>query len=307
MRYSLCSRFRATLLGAVVGEMLVAHASRDFSTANTETNSDISSTAEDFAWELGTEVAHSLIQRRTIDVSEGSFFNLSNRSRTINPVKVIIASLPIALFYHENETQLQQNLRQFVAWQNDPEIVAGVLTIGYAIALSLREKLHPASLIPLVVRFVEVPQLQLTQQLVQVQNLLEHQASLAKAISVLGEQPSSAIALAFYCFLSSLEDFQLSVKRATSIGKRSPVISSITGALSGAYNGTSSIPVNWRLALSHADNKPLAGWGIPSEAEILRLCDSLVAVWSGAYNLIGTLDQPMPLAAIAAPRVIRPR
>ncbi|MUL35134.1 ADP-ribosylglycohydrolase family protein [Gloeocapsopsis dulcis] len=301
MRYSLCSRFRGTLLGAAVGGMLT-HTSRDFFTVNTEIDANISSsTTVDIPWErLGTAVAQSLIQKEIVDVGPGYPY-FSNTSRTINPIKVILASLPIALFYHDNETQLQSNLRQFVAWQHDPEIVAGILAVGYAIALSLQEKLQTASLIPLVVRFIEAPQLLLTQQLIQVKSLLEHQASLAKAVAVLGEQPSSAIALAFYCFLSSREDFQLSVKRAA-IWK--PHISSITGALSGAYNATYSIPVNWRLALSCSPHKPLAVWGMHSEAEMLRLCDSLVAVWSGAYNHTGTIDEPM---AIAAPHVIRPR
>lgn len=297
MRYSLCSRFRGTLLGAAVGGMLT-HVSR-FSLVNTEINSDVSSsTAEDFLWErLGTAAAQSLIQNEIVDVSAGySYF--SSQSRSINPVKAIIAALPIALFYHDNETQLKHNLQQFVSWQDDPEIVAGVLAVGYAIALSLKEKLQAASLIPLVIHFIEAPQSSLTQQLMQVKSLLEHQASLAKAVSVLG-QPSSAVALAFYCFLSSLEDFQLSVKRAVC----QPHVSSITGALSGAYNAAPSIPINWRLALSHSTRKPLAVWGMHSEAEMLQLCDSLVAVWSGAYNQTGTLDA----IAIAAPQVIRPR
>jgi hypothetical protein len=278
---------------------MVTHANQ-FSTINTHMDSEaFSSSADEFSCErLGILVAHSLIQKQKVDLGE-SHYHCLNSSRTINPVKVIISTLPIALFYHDNETQLQSNLRQFVAWQDDPEIVAGILAVGYAIALSLQEKLQIASFIPLVTRFIEAPQSLLTQQLKQVKSLLEHQASLAKAVSVLGH-PSSAIALAFYCFLSSLEDFQLSVKRAVICN---PQISSITGALSGAYNTPGSIPVNWRLALSHSAQKPLV-WGIYTEAEILQLCDSLVAVWSGAYNYTDTINEPM---AIAAPQVIRPR
>ncbi|AFZ31437.1 ADP-ribosylation/Crystallin J1 [Gloeocapsa sp. PCC 7428] len=287
MRYSLGSRFRGTLLGAAIGGMLTQATS----------SKDAQIKAADFTWErLATEVAQSLIR-------QGNLSYPANQSKTSHSVKVIIATLPIALFYHENETRLQAHLQQFVAWQNDPEIIAGVLAVGYAIASSLRE-MPPANLMGRVIQFIAAPQLQLTQQLVQVQSLLKHQASLAKAIAVLGEaQPTSAIALALYCYLSTPEDFSLSLRRAAHLSQRSPAISSIVGALSGVYNGTTSIPLPWRLALAR-DRQFLALWGMQSEAELLRLCDTLVAAWSGAYNT--TIDDSLP-TAIAAPQVIRPR
>ncbi|PPS44770.1 ADP-ribosylglycohydrolase family protein [Chroococcidiopsis sp. TS-821] len=290
MRYSLCSRFRGTLLGAAVGGML-AQTNNPASTKDTQPN------AADFTWErLATQVAQSLIE-------QGKLSYPANQIRTSHSVKVIIATLPIALFYHENEARLQAHLQQFVAWQNDPELVAGVLAVGYTIASSLRET-SIANLIGRIIQLVAAPQLQLTQQLIQIQSLLKQRASLAKAISVLGQEDlSSAIALSLFCYLSTPEDFSLSVKRATLVSQQSP-FSSIVGALSGAHNGSANIPLPWRLALSR-DRQLLGTWGVQSEAELLRLCDALVAAWSGAYNT--TIDDSIQIAAIAAPRVIRPR
>lgn len=296
MRYSLCSRFRGTLLGAAVGDVL----SQAIDISPVVPEFDKSSTVKDFSWEqVAVAVAQGLIEKQTVDLSKvNSYF--PEQAKIINPVKVTIAALPIALFYHDNETQLRSNLQQFLAWQQDPEIVAGVLAVGYAIALSLTEKLQAASLIPQILHFIADPQLLLHQQLMLVKSLLKHQVSIVKAVSVLGEQPSSAIALAFYSFLSSLEDFSVCVKRAATYNLS---ISSLTGALSGAYNTPCNIPVNWRLLLSCSARNPLAAWGVHNEAEILHLCDSLFAVWSGVYHVTSTAD----VMAIAAPQVIRLR
>lgn len=239
-------------------------------------------------------------------------FSASPEQDAMNLVstKAIIATLPLALFYHENEIKLRQNVQQLMAVWQDESIVTmdGALAIGYAIAMSLTEKLNADSLIPETIAFLG-SHTQLAQHLAQVQTLLKQGASLERATAELvrDAQPSTPIALAFYCFLSTLEDLRLSITRAVKTGYQPQFTSAITGALSGAYNSTAGIPSTWRIALSQPDAKPLAAWGMTTESEMLELSDSLVAVWSGVYDQATYTAALMPVAAIAAPRVIRLR
>ena len=99
------------------------------------------------------------------------------------------------------------------------------------------------------------------------------------------------MALAFYYFLSTVEDISLSVKRSI----QSPFASSeIVGALSGAYNSAANIPSSWQI-VADSQTSP--------KAEMLQLSEDLVAVWSGVYDSKAQLLS----TAVAAPRVIRSR
>jgi ADP-ribosylglycohydrolase len=216
----------------------------------------------------------------------------------------IVATLPIVLFSHEYKAKLRQNLEQVVSiWQDEPELRDGALAVGYAIAQCLREKLNRATLIPKTLAFLGDFQTPLVQQLEQVQILLEENAGLELAHAQLcrNAQPQSTpIALGFYCFLSTLEDFRLSIARAARSGYQPPITCAITGALSGAYNSTVGIPAGWRLSW----NQPK--WGITSDAQLFQLADNLLAVWSGVYDA-STAIQVQQMSAVAAPRVIQPR
>ena len=303
MRYSLSSRFRGTLLGAVVGEMLAGR--------NVDNYPQPLSAP---AWELiAASGAQSLIRLGRYDLADWQNMLLSVDAGIHNrfaagltvSIKAIIATIPISLFYHENQIKLRQNLQSFlVAVGQDNPVQDGALAVGYAIALALTEKLRKATLIPQVIAFIGF-ETQFTQQLVQVQALLEQGAGLERVrtcLSVDAGRPSTSIAFAFYCFLSTLEDLRLSVMRATQ-SDQAQNICAITGALSGAYNSTSGISTTLR-ALSGTYVKSLAAWGMKTEAEMLELSDSLVAVWSGVYEVTSP-DELTSVAAIAAPNVIR--
>ena len=315
MRYSLCSRFRGTLLGAAVGKMV-------WTTGVTEKsgkgeNKNTLSSGE----RIAVLSIQSLIRlgrfdledwRNTLSAADSILqpFETFSEQNAMNcrHLQAIIGTLPISLFYHENEIKLRQNLQLAVVdgWQDDTIIQDGALAVGYALAQSLTEKLNPASLIPQTIDFLG-SQTQLAQALAQVQTLLEHGAGIQLAVTHLGgdTQLSTPIALAFYCFLSTWEDLRLSVVRAAQKGYQSQLTSIITGALSGAYNSTPGIPVTLRMALSRFDAKHLLAWGIKTEAEVLELSDSLFAVWSGVYDRATNQNDLTSPTAIAAPGVIR--
>lgn len=321
MRYSLSSRFRGTLLGAAIGEISAAPkraAYPDATKPQTQVQLLDCGVAQHKlpvvvpGGRLAVLGAESLIRLGRFDLNDwrnacgkDSLLRMlvaSSEKNAINCLSTIIATLPIALFYHENEIKLRQNLQLVLPGEDKAVNRDGALAVGYAINQSLNEKLNAATLIPQIITFLGEPETQIAQHLSQVQTLLTQRASLARAVNDLSRDVSSTpIALAFYCFLSTLEDFRLSVMRAALTRYQPQITSAIAAALSGAYNSTSGIPLNWRLVSRDAN---LAAWG--TEAEILQISDSLIAVWSGVYSLAMHPDNTQ-VAAIAAPRVIRPR
>lgn len=296
MRYPLCNRFRATLIGAVIGQTVVLP-------SNSQDREDSELSEWGRLAVLGTQ---SLIRLGRFDLDD--WRNAFGEMIDCVSTKAIISTLPLALVYHENEIKLRQNLQLVAAgWQDNPVNRDSALAVGYAIAQALTEKLNVADLIPQTIAFLG-PQTELAQQLIQVQLLLEQRAGLERVQSLLGRQahPTTPIALAFYYFLSTLEDLRLSVMRAAQNVYQPQLTTAITGALSGAYNSTSGIPTSLRMKLTGADAKPLTAWGIKNEAEMLKLADSLFAVWSGVYDQTHSIELTR-VAAIAAPRVIRSR
>jgi ADP-ribosylglycohydrolase len=311
MRYSPISRFKGTLLGAFLGESLTSRGKIQF-----QSYPDLGRMAV-----LGVQ---SLIALGRLDLDDWierqQQESLHLAATDDISIKIIISTLPVALFFHENPIKLRQNLlRVLKIWEDDPVVRDGTLAVGYAIALALTEKLDPLTLIPQTISFLGETPTSIPRNLLRVQNLLEQGAGLSRAQAEFAreEQLSNTIAIAFYCFLSTLEDFRLAVLRATHNGNSqvqdasSQATGVITGALSGAYNGTGGIPVNWQVLLLQR-NSP--AWGLTSFSQMLELTDAFVAVWSGMYDL--TLNsrelteeeyEVAPLSVYAAPRVIRSR
>jgi ADP-ribosylglycohydrolase len=225
--------------------------------------------------------------------------------------ELAIATLPVMLFFHEEERKLQDKLQQVVATLNPQASQAGVLAVGYAIAQALKEKFTPFSLLPQTIGYLQASQLDVTlpaaststlplvEQLLQVQTLLEQGVGLERTlISLLPSEAAPtadlAIALAFYCCLSTPEDFQLAVLRAARTGYQLPITCALTGALSGAYNSTAGIPVDCRISLDPG-------------REILPLAAQLLATWSGVYQPTNFSSNASQVPTVAAPRVIRLR
>ncbi len=328
MRYSISSRFRGAILGITIGEWLERSNSQQYSPTGSDASlnrlqKQVPSTLEtqnlfeganDRILSLVISGTRSIIGRGRFDAEDWRV-RVLEQNRGLSALQAIGSIVPISLFYHENEIKLRQNLHLALAalGQDEPESQECALAVGYAIALSVQAKLNWFKLISQTIAFVG-SQTETGQKLATVKTLLEQNAGLERAINSLGisQQPSSQIALAFYCYLSTLEDFHLAIKRAVRISiPRSQLTSAITGALSGAYNGLASIPATLRMPLSSnstANSVSVSVTMMTTEVEMLRLSDALVAVWSGVYeqaNLPADLSQVV--SAIAAPYVMRGR
>lgn len=255
----------------------------------------------------------------------------------LHPCEAAVAALPIAMFFHENKAKLREKLMLVTdVWQNQSalEYQTGVLAVGYAIARSLKERLDPATAISQTITYL-VTDNALTEMLSQVQILLEQGADLERATthlcksaialqerweesektqtnSIVKLENFIPIAIAFYCFLSTPEDLRLSVFRAARCGIAAPLTCSLTGALSGAYNGATTIPVEWRSRHSAAVASRSAGegrepsiWLIGNDAKIEKLANNLFGVWTGIYSSDSQPELPLMLPVVAAPYVMR--
>jgi len=317
MRYSLLNRFRGALLGSLIGEFLGNRGCQgsvlgDFSfippnLGDAKPNQMLSDWSQ-----IATYGIEYLINCGRLDVEDWVLYSskmqpsLGLLKKAASSSEAAVAAIPIALFFHDDEIKLRQQLLACGAvWQQASEVCEDVLAIGYAIALALTQKLNCTTLIPQILAYLETSQTPLGQQLQQVQTLLEQGAGLDTTLNQLrrfgqrpGElstHPSSPIALALYCFLSTPEDFRLCVSRAARSSYQPQITTAIAGALAGVYNSHIGIPVSWRLAANR----------ISIGSERLQLAERLLAVWSGVYDI--SVTEPCQWVAVAAPRVIQPR
>ncbi|MGD1715871.1 ADP-ribosylglycohydrolase family protein [Dapis sp. BLCC M172] len=248
-------------------------------------------------------------------------FNYINNDDVLNPTasNAIITSLPVSLIYHEDEFKLQQKLQQWgKVWENDLEVNLGNLVVGYIISQILIEKLDPLTIIGKIIDYIGEKE-PLVGQLRQVEKLINQGANLDAAINHLsknlkslekqqlfceGQQKSLSsaffipISLALYCFLSTPENFGLAVLRSARSGWATQTCT-IVGTLSGAYNSSAGVPVEWRQKMG------VELLGMKDEMEIMNLAKSLWAVWSGVYDPNNVTQSIVP--AVAARNVIRPR
>jgi ADP-ribosylglycohydrolase len=213
--------------------------------------------------------------------------------------------LPLGLFFHDNLSALQ--CLDWEGLEAEPNIQDGVLAMAGAIAYILTPNLELDHLIPNLLPRLD-PETPLTDQLEQVQALLQQKASLEIAIRQLTQKVKvssserfdsqfeaenwTAFALGLYCFLTTPQDYSLTVLRAGQTNYQPEITASISGALCGAYQGLSGISAKWRLTLPE---KPLwlevdpkiENHSVKSqtcESELLQLTHDLFAVWSGVYR-----------------------
>ncbi|MGB7375954.1 MAG: ADP-ribosylglycohydrolase family protein [Rivularia sp. (in: cyanobacteria)] len=300
MRYSLTSRIRGTLIGGLLGQIL--------STTQSE---------EPFYCTAAVQGIKILIARGSFDVNEWNKFQSSAWNSQLPDdlmlLNSISAALPVAFFFHENHLKLRENLLLTIKSHN-PLIRDAVLTVCYLVAQSLNEKINPNTLASEITFFIGETTTDIPIKLQQVNNLIAENLGYSELQNCLGKENniSNIIAVAFYSFINTKEDFRLTCLQAIKSPYNSRVCGAIAGAISGAYNSMAGIPITWHLGL---DEAKLAQWGLTSFSQMVKLADALVAVWSGVYYVLpqsievkeDEQDLISPQEAIAAPYIIRLR
>ena len=302
MRYSLTNRIRGTFIGGMIGQTLGSVG-----------------LAESFYCSLAVEGMQSLIAQGGFDLEywDRLEFSLSNKeiAADLMLLNFIWATLPIALFFHENHSVLRKNLLLTIKNHNHPLLRDGILTVSYLIAQSLNDKTNIDTLVSEINSFIGETKTGIPKLLQQVNNIIIKNGGYSELQNCLDKEnnTSNIIAVVFYCFVTTKEDFRLTCLRAVEKQQHSRVCGAIAGIISGAYNSMTGIPVTWHLGL---DEAKLAQWGLTSFSQVVKLADAFVAVWSGAYDVLPQflefeeVDKSNfipPLEAIAAPYIIRLR
>ena len=341
MRYTLLNRFQGALLGAAIGEILGTHCGDRFihqATLDRTNSADRSVwlTVPDWGFQSAPvgmgqsgagwgslaikQLRHLLQPYSPIQLDSPPQLDLLPNSE---PSGLAIATLPIALFYHENPDLMQAQIRQALAhWQIGAEPAIGVLLVGYTLSLILREQFSPATLIDDFIRYVDLPQAPLIASL----NSLQLDLALPPATE-------SPVLLALAAFLKTPESYRLSLLQAAQAQVQPAVVCAIVGALSGAYNGKAGLPLDWYSALQRrcspafasatsasatsASAKVFSGaelpspllllWEVDSATQLLELACQLFTGWSGMYDPMQRVPLWAGSSVLAAPHVIRSR
>ena len=347
MRYTLLNRFQGALLGAAIGEILGANASDRLTPqarldrAN-RSDASIWLTVQDWGFQPVSSLDQSRVGWGSLAIRQLRHL-LQSDSLTqldlqldllpkLEPSGLAIATLPIALFYHENPDLMQAQLRQAMTqWQIEAEQAIDVLLVGYTLSLILREQFSPATLITDLIRYFDLPQIH---PLISPLNRLQLDVALPPATT-------SPVLLALAAFLKTPESYRLSMLQAAQAQVQPSVVCAIVGALSGAYNGKAGLPLDWYSALQRdrssvfepalpaASASPSADfsasasaklfpgaeltspllllWEVHSDIQLLELAYQLFARWSGIYNPLKGVPLSTGASVLAAPQVIRSR
>ncbi|MBW4421266.1 MAG: ADP-ribosylglycohydrolase family protein [Myxacorys californica WJT36-NPBG1] len=304
MQYGLLKRFQATLLGAAIGETVGQQISSTSRLATSASKQVCATKSNQSLIPVTRFYAESLITPQRVEQPSDPIFQMP-----LNTAEAAIALLPVFLFFHEDTRKLRQNVQEVLkVWQTEQPSLPYLLAIAHTIAQALLETLKAPTCIPEIVAVSGIeqgsmlglaPEAHVSKEtLQQVQTLLAQPIGLEDAVaSILAVQANSArpsdacVAIALYCFLSTIGDFRLSVLRAAQAAYEAPIVCSLTGAMSGAYNSMIGIPVEWRLSTGD------------TQQATLHLATQLLAQWSGVHDLKRATSTTLPL--VAAPHVIR--
>ncbi|MEM6613401.1 MAG: ADP-ribosylglycohydrolase family protein [Cyanobacteria bacterium P01_C01_bin.72] len=122
-------------------------------------------------------------------------------------------------------------------------------------------------------------------------------SSLREKLAAKNNLQATAIALSWYCFITTPQDFNLSIRRAALSGHNLAwLTTALTGTLSGAYNGMARISLTWRTRKEQQQNADLEN----------HLFQKLFQSWSGVYAIEGNYAaHNSKLEAIALPQLIQ--
>ncbi len=277
MEYSMLSRFQGGIIGSRIPFILAKEEleSRQFPWDQIciQTIQELISDNSNFP------TGDNLVQKPT--QKQGKLLKWKNQG-TIS--EIALATLPIAIFYHDNLELLRKNLENKAAIWCDSSLNFDELLIwGLAISLAMTEKIDGNKLISYlinIVKFINLVNLEentLIQQLEILQNLNKNNTPYHQVISRFSRNQNHSqtpMALALYNFTRNPDDFQLCVKTAIMGGYKPKLTAALTGAISGVYNSFNSLNIPWHLA---NQTQPIL-------LDASQLAKKLFWHWAGIYQ-----------------------
>ena len=162
-----------------------------------------------------------------------------------------IRAHPIGLFYNDNIEELKKAAySQAILTHNNPEAIGGSIATAYGVAQNINtnnsDKFNKEAYMKKVSKLVKEFSPTLSQELMRITYLPNTKESLGiiPKAGQKGYKSMGVVSSAFFCFINNPRDYLETISIACSTTGDSDSIAAIAGALSGAYNGTSVIPVN---------------------------------------------------------------
>ena len=133
------------------------------------------------------------------------------------------------------------------------ESMAAAMAVAFILAKILRQEFRPESILLETKLFIGPGRV--ANRLAHAHNLLKSQRSHEEAIAEIGigGLARESVVAAIYAFVAMPHDFGNSILLVTRSGGDTGAMASITGALSGAYNGADVVPSSWRTEVENAD------------------------------------------------------
>lgn len=154
---------------------------------------------------------------------------------------------PVALYSSYNVDELRSNVQNVSRLTHiNSEAINGAMAVAFAIASAVNGQLRPHSIIGETIDFLGATEM--SSKLKEVEALLKRsELTIEQGLGQLGTRGYvlESVGSAFYAFLKTPLDFCKSLVNAINAGGDTDSIGSLTGAISGAFNGINSIPTKW--------------------------------------------------------------
>lgn len=206
-----------------------------------------------------------------------------------------LSVLPVVLYYHDYWHYLAEFVTKRGKQLQKSQIeIDNVLVWCYAVRLALRGELASYNLTEGVVQGTKIQQDSVILWLKKLELFFLEGLSLEELLEDLCSIDHKEIALSLFCFLSNPQDFELTVRQALFLEQSFARASALSGVLSGAYNGLTGIPINWRNLY----------WHQSFDRQLIVQIEEMIDEWLGIDQ---GKNKRNTSSVITAPQILQPR
>lgn len=251
MDYSLLSKFRGAWLGSIIAARMkgkvIATRQEDDLSSGLKTQQTPTYLADEKLLDLVQQQWRSLAIHWDLDSdTETLEQNLSQPKSTLD--YIALRSLPIILYYHDYWSYLANFLLEQAKKENlSQSNIDSLLIWAFTIRLGLRGTIENKDLTQQILQTTHFPNSSSPRWLSEIEKLCHRGENSQKLIKNHSLQSELTVILSIFNFMNNTHDISLSTQQEIGLDNTQQIaIAALGGALSGAYNGLSSIPSHWR-------------------------------------------------------------
>lgn len=291
MRYSMQAKFSGTLVGAALGASWLERSAAAPSSARFEEAAGGTPAAADSPWVTDALAAAIALTQHLIAHGPHAFpwddyappgAVAGDRLATW----LMLLSVPLALFCHDNLPQLRQHLHTATQRWHQPEtLLQPALALGQTLSLLVPTHRPPQCLVPMLLDALRpggfAPLSEPTWQWLHGALEQRHGLALAYAQRPAAPTDGTPLSIALLIFLSQPGMGDRNFVRATTIAPSAATLA-LVGALLGGYHGIAAFLHG--LAGSDRPAWPAPAMPLTEDVTWAQLADDLLATWAGAYE-----------------------